>query len=140
MVFGDGHESLLLDLEPAPFDDKTDAPMLAGTELRAFLANPTAGIMYVEVFASDFDLNRDGLADCVIGVSGAGNACEFLGEYYVLFSDPGGRARATKGFAHCNVFSRFSLLDAGSLQLDLGKTETVIVDPSGRVKSSARSR
>lgn len=140
MVFADGHESVLLDLEPAPFNEKTDAPMLIGNQLRAYLQS--FGVMYVEVFANGFDLNHDGLGDCIIGVSGAGNACPFLGKYYVLFAEPGGRARASDGFAECDIFSGSSLLDAGSLRLDFvsfGKPETIIVDASGRASSSSSS-
>lgn len=138
MVFADGHESLLLDLEPAPFNEKTDAPMLIGNELRAYLQS--FGVMYVEIFASGFDLNRDGLGDCIVGMSGAGNGCPFQGKYYVLFSEPGGRARASEGFAECDIFSGSSLLDTGSLRLDFvsfGKPETTIVDASGRASSSS---
>lgn len=137
MVFPDGHKSLLLDLESAPFNEKADAPMLVGSELRAYLQS--SQVMYVEVVASGFDLNRDGLADCVIGVSGAGNGCPFLGKYYVLFSEPGGRARASDGFAECDIFSGSSLLDTGSLRLDFvsfGKPEAIVLDANGRLSSS----
>jgi hypothetical protein len=138
MLFPDGHESLLFDLEPAYFNEKTDAPMLVGSELRAYLQS--FGVMCVEVFMSGFDLNGDGLGDCIIGVSAPGNACPFLGKYYVLFSEPGGRVRASEGFAECAIFSASSLLDSGSLRLEFvlfGKPETIIVDTRGRASSSS---
>jgi hypothetical protein len=131
-----GKEVLLLEFDFAKFKGPTRAPGIVGESFRATIDEPDTGLTYVEVFASGFDLDGNGLADCLVGISGDGNLCEFSGQYYILFSQPDNTTRASEAFAGCSTYSGFKQLSSGSLQITFASPPgeyVATVSPDGHV-------
>jgi hypothetical protein len=112
-----GALTTLVELDQANAGESSRAPGIRGAELEAQVNEPDGGLDTVQLFASGFDLNRDGLGDAVIGISGGGNACEFLGSYYIIFANSDGTARASRAFGSCLTLTRVSPRPDGTLEL-----------------------
>jgi hypothetical protein len=115
-VVASGQRRLLFDLETTGDPLLRETPGLNTDVILDYLAED-AGLMDVDVLMSGFDLNQDGSMDCLIAVSGGGNACDFMGKYFVLFGESDGRARATRGFAECATYQKFVHATDGALEL-----------------------
>jgi hypothetical protein len=89
------------------------APGFAPSPLKTAVDEFDTGLFYVDLLASGFDLDRNGLADALVSISGSGNLCEFNGDYYVAFALPGGRVVSSEPFGGCSTFESATMTKAG---------------------------
>jgi hypothetical protein len=89
------------------------APGFEASPLRTAVDEVDTGLFYVDILMAGFDLDQNGLADSVVGISGSGNSCEFVGSYYVVFALDDGKSVSSEPFGGCLVFETAVQTSAG---------------------------
>jgi len=112
MVLADGTTTELVQMDHAK-KDRSRAPGFEPSPLMTAVDEFDTGLFYVDLLASGFDLDGNGLADAVVGTSGGGNLCEYNGDYYVVFALPNGRAVSSEPFGRCSVFASAAMRNDG---------------------------
>jgi len=112
MVLADGTTTELVQMDYAKAE-RSRAPGFEPSPLTTAVDEFDTGLFYVDLLTSGFDLDGNGLADAVVGISGGGNLCEYNGAYYVVFALPNGRAVSSASFGGCSVFASAAMTKAG---------------------------